>query len=185
MEDDNSTNQDSLSIWRPPIASVEKVDKEAYKIIFDEAKERFEECASESEAITERSIKMLFGVAAVGAFCINRFLVKPPTMTNIVLLSVSMVVESVMLIILIGPRKVYYRGQEPKIAFPKELDIEARIEQVGVVYYELLRTYQVSIDNFYLILKGRGRLYKCSIFLGLGILVYVGVLISLTLISHP
>lgn len=51
--------QNHYFIREPKINNWDKISHEAYKFMFDQAKARFEEIISESEVITERSIKLL------------------------------------------------------------------------------------------------------------------------------
>lgn len=52
--------------WLPPIDKWYNVGKEAYEIIYAEAKERFEDIISESESIANKSITMFFSGSGEG-----------------------------------------------------------------------------------------------------------------------
>ena len=61
--------------WKPDFKKWYDVDKNAYKLVFEQAEKKMEDVLSESESITNKSIKMVAAVATMFAFFVG-FLVQ-------------------------------------------------------------------------------------------------------------
>lgn len=172
-------------IWKPQIKKHESVTPQAYKIIYEQGLQRFEECASESESITDKTIKLFTAMIALGSFFAGVSFTHNVYFDNWVLLvlAICYVANLGILFLLMSPRSIYHRGLEPKIFFPTELDEEPPNEQESIVYYQGICILQDKIESFYTLLSKRIFWYKVSI-VGSFILLVVSIYFTGKTISH-
>jgi hypothetical protein len=133
--------------WRPDFKEWYKVNKEAYRIVFEQAEKKMDDVISESESITNKSIKMVVAVTSMFAFFIG-FLVqkKIPIGYNSVFF-ILLVINVTGILFLIFPKEVRGRGLSPKILLPKNLDSEGDIKyQEEMIYYSGIVIIQDNID---------------------------------------
>jgi hypothetical protein len=155
------------------------VSAEAYKIIYELATNRFEDVLSESESVTEKSIKMITAILVfVGFFTtllINEHLNK--IYSNISLLAWSggfifLVIS--LLVFLLFPKTIRNRGLSPKTSIIDGLDNEEdRDYQTQITYYNAISQIQNNIDFMVDANKTRHSLYTIALILSILILVYI------------
>lgn len=152
--------------WLPPIKNWYKVSKEAYSLIYQQAKERFEDVMSESESITNKSIKMIFGLAAFLGGIIGFYKGNDLATRYMGVFFIFILIEAILLFILIVPKDVRWRGLSPKKSIPENLDSEDdREHQTELVYYYSISILQDNID--FMIEKNtkRALIYKIALIL--------------------
>jgi hypothetical protein len=134
--------------WTIPIKNWDKISTDSYKFIYSNAKEMFEECVSESESITKKTIKLITSAVAVGAFFIafaikskeNGLLIIPPCIIFLMVLYSAYR--------LIAPKLVYPRGVEPKKVLLEDLDdSDLYKEDEKVVYVRTISIIQDCITK--------------------------------------
>jgi hypothetical protein len=158
-------------MWKPDLKDYNKISSAAYKIIYEQAIQRFEECASESESITNKSITIFTSMIAVGVFFTGFSVTNKLHLSTLqlTLLLVAFMVDLIFLFRLMMPRAIYHRGIMPETLFPEKLDEDPLWEQESVVYYTAICIFQKKIEDFYLKLNKRIKLYKkafvCSLLL--------------------
>ena len=133
--------------WKPDFEKWYNVNKEAYKFIFEQAEKKLNDVLSESESITDKSIKMATAVVAMFAFFVG-FLIqkKVPIGYNSTFIFLF-VVDVCAIIYLIFPKEVRGRGLAPKILIPPKLDDkEDKDFQSEMLYYRAITTLQDNID---------------------------------------
>jgi hypothetical protein len=133
--------------WKPDFKKWYEVNKDAYKIVFEQAEKKMEDVLSESESITNKSIKMVAAVAAMFAFFVG-FLVQKniPVGYNAVFIIVF-IVNVTGILFLIFPKEVRGRGVSPKKLLPKNLDAEDdKNFQEQMIYYSGIVILQDNID---------------------------------------
>lgn len=157
----------------------ELLDVNALKPIYQLSIDRFEECASESESITEKSIKVLISVASLGAFWVGIGLNHKINICLVIIIGFFYIVEVVMLFLLILPRNVYHRGLKPETAYPKDLHEERKNEQEIVVYQNLINTISQKIEDFYTVMHRRKILYTVALVSALVLLIVTALLLGL------
>lgn len=171
-------------MWKAPVTDIDKVDHEALKIIYDQAIIRFEECASETESITDKTYKMLVALVSMGAYLIVE---AAKHRINICISSCFVILyllEFIILFKILTPRQAFHRGLYPHTSFPVHLDEDCKDNQKSIVYKSLLETMEKKISDSYFEFNRRVKIYTFSIW-------YLATLIILSaswigyLISHP
>ncbi len=152
--------------WEPNIKWY-KITPEAYRLIYDEAKERYEDIMSESESITNKSIRMLIALAAFIGFTLD-FAIKQnfKEIVPIYFLLAIILVDVWLLYKLIAPKHVKGRGVPPDLSINKVIDYdENKDNQVQLTYYTLIVTLQRNI--YYMIDRNneRAKYYKKALML--------------------
>lgn len=173
--------------WSPDFKKTwYKVNKEAYKIIVTEAKEKMEDTLSESESITNKSIKMITALVVMFGFYIGFFVQNHLKFDSSIPFLLPFFIIGCGIIYLIFPKKIRGRGFEPKELIPKELDAEEDKEyQEEILYYALIEKLQEDIDFMNNKNMHRARIY---LFCMIGMLVLfiacsVNIAISLSTLS--
>ena len=158
--------------WYPDFKKWYDVNKESYKIVFEQAEKRMEDVLSESESITNKSIKMIAAVAAMFAFFVG-FLVQKniPIGYNSIFI-VVFVANVTGILFLIFPKEVRSRGVSPQKLLPKNLDAEDdKNYQEQMIYYSGIVILQDNIDFMIEKNTNRARWYLIWLIVGLVLLV--------------
>jgi len=148
--------------WVPPIESYYKVEADAYKIIFDRAQERFEDVMTESESITEKSLKMLTWLGALAGFLVGVEVKKEIGTPSIILSLVFFAIEAILLLLLIIPKQIKNRGLPPSVGMPAKLDTEEKEHQVQLVYFLHIVKLQDNVSFMIARNSRRVRLYRVA-----------------------
>ena len=150
-------------MWKPNIKNWEKIPLESYKLILSQSKERFEEFASDSESITNKSIKMLglsvlLGSAIIGyGLTINKFV--------FVLFILLYSIDFLLIIELIFPKEVIYRGASPQLINWQDFDEKENTsdDKIALTYFqEIVRTGD-SIERMHQYNSIRQKKYRKAI----------------------
>lgn len=160
-----------ITQWKPDFEKWYNVDKEAYKFIFDQAEKRFEDISSESESITNKSIKMLTAVVAMFAFFVGFVLQKKMPIGNYAIFIGLFVVNVVGILFLIFPKEGKQRGIPPKTLIPSKLDTEVKEHQGEMLYYSAIVILQENIRFMLDRNKSRGKLYLISLIVAVCVFV--------------
>jgi hypothetical protein len=157
----------SLIKWRPPFNKWYKIDKEAYKIIFEQAQKRFEDVMGESESVTDKSIKMISILSGILGVLIGVYFNQKVTHIpfwlkgGIILLAAA---EAFLLFNLIAPKQNRNRGMTPEFSIPKDLDNdEDQKMQAELVYFQSIILLQDNIDFMIEKNKKRAQCYKLAL----------------------
>jgi hypothetical protein len=171
--------------WAPKLKDWSKLNTEAYKVIYEQSKERFEAHACTSEEISKRAQTLAFGLFAfLGAFISLKPQLKIPIQWA-VLMSILLLTSLVFIAILLSPKEMMLRGSPPKEMLFDGFDEGdwSTEEQLNLVYYNEIRRYQHKINQIKTSISCRLTYYKLafgSVFLIL--LILCGLL--LPKVSH-
>lgn len=142
------------------------VEKETYEIALRLGQERFSERVSESESVTNKSIKMLIlNVSLFGWFVGLSF----SQHIQIGLLSLLSVFFTLFLLIgLIMPKSVRDKGISPSILLPDLFDKRHKgKEQIKLIYFNALSIIQQNIDIMSQLNSQRASKYKFALILSM------------------
>jgi hypothetical protein len=159
-------------MWKPPVKHWHKVPIDTYKFIYDEAKVRLEEQLSESESITNKSIKMLTAAGALFGFFIGFLLKDTINWYYLTGYGLFYLIELFLLYKLIAPKDVRWRGLSPEKSFQENLDSsEDAGYQTQITYYTAIGIIQSNIS--FMAAKNKGRLddYKNAMILLLALII--------------
>ena len=171
---------DNHEKWMPPIKKWYNVKKGAYALIHKEAKERLEDVLSESESITNKSIKMITALAAFLGFFIGLVVNNKWQIGYLSVFFIIVLVDAIMLYILIAPKYVKWRGLSPKISIPNNFDADEDKEfQEEMIYYTSIVVLQDNIDFMLKRNNERASLYKWALLLFLVLFTAIATFIIL------
>lgn len=169
------------SKWEPEFRWYE-INADAYKLILDQGKERFEDIMSESESITNKSIRMLIALAAFSGFLIDFFLKEPISLRlylGAAVIFSAVIGDVFILYILISPKQIKNRGLAPKLTIDKDIDdTENKAFQVELTYYRSIVLTQQNIDDMINKNEKRAKLYKIALVLFL--LIFIGASLAIS-----
>lgn len=165
----DSSNQSS---WKPGIVW-HKVSIEAYQVIYEQAKERYEDIMSESESITNKSIKMILALTAFTGFILD-FIIRNQFQVNVLVYCLAPIIlcDVWLLYRLILPKHITNRGLPPDLTINKDLDDdENRNHQLALTYYTSITLIQRNI--YFMIDKNASRAKKYRYALTLFLIVFI------------
>jgi len=135
------------SKWHPDFKRWYDVNKEAYKLVFEQAEKKMEDVLSESESITNKSIKMVSAVAAMFAFFVGFLVQQNMAIGYNAIFIIVFVVNVTGILFLIFPKEVRGRGVSPQKLLPQNLDAEDdKNYQEQMIYYSGIVILQDNID---------------------------------------
>lgn len=172
------------------IVNWHEVKEDSYKLIYEQAITRFEEFASESESITDKSIKILTAVISLSAFYIAYCLGTPIKIPAGIVLSILLVLFIIELKTLYkltsSKKKVAYRGVDPAIAAQETVfDKENKDYQIQGMYYNLISVIDDNIDFMFKKNQSRAKDYELALILLYSIIILIGVYVGLTYHYRP
>lgn len=137
-----------FAIWKG--AKWYDIEIEAYKIIYDNAKDKFEDVISESESITNKSFKIISAAAIVAVFSfnqLNRYIAKYWLFPLEIILAILFISIGLILMGLLFPKEIRGRGIRPTISIPAELSngLNTKIQD-KMVYYNIISIIQENIE---------------------------------------
>ena len=164
-----------------------EVKEHSYKLIYELAKERFEEYASESESITNKSIKIFTALIGIAAFIIGFILKKKiPLGNDYIFITICLLFAVALYCVygLISPKNIYHRGIDPSIAANKDIFVEENKDyQLQATYYNIIKVLQNNINGMYDINEIRMKRYTLSLYALFSIIISVGLWVGVT--YHP
>jgi hypothetical protein len=164
-------------MWKPDFDKWYKVDKGAYEFIFSQAEKKLEDVLSESQSITDKSIKMVTAVVAMFAFLIGFLIQKKVPIGYNIIFVVFLIADVTGIIFLIFPKHVKGRGFVPNELIPTKLDSDEDKEvQEQMLYYHAIVNLQADIQLMRKKNSDRATLYLICLIVAL-ILFAVGVII--------
>lgn len=168
--------------WKPDFYKWYNVNKECYKFIFEQAEKRLEDILSESESITNKSIKMATAIVAMFAFFIG-FIIQKSIQIGYNSIFIGLFIINVSVIVyLIFPKDVKFRGLTPQILIPSKLDADEDKEfQIEMLYYSAIRLLQDNIDFMLDKNSFRAKVYLVSLIMCLFLFVVGTISITLSL----
>ncbi len=133
--------------WKPDFKKWYDVDKNAYKLVFEQAEKKMEDVLSESESITNKSIKMVAAVATMFAFFVGFLVQKNISIGYNSIFIIVFIANVTGILFLIFPKEVKGRGVSPKKLLPNNLDAEDdKNYQEQMIYYSGVDILQDNID---------------------------------------
>lgn len=135
-------------IWKDIVKDWEKVPLEAYKFLFSQAKDRYNEFMLESESISNKAFTLAtITVAAISGFASYKFTGNPNHGFLIILISLF-VGDLFCLGLLLFPKNILQRGSPPNEIFIDYLDNAELVddEKTKLIYYNELKRYQEKMN---------------------------------------
>ncbi len=142
--------------WNSDLDDYNQLSLEAYKLIFEQAKERFGQSIAESETITKRSYILLSLYVATLSALVGFYFTKPEAeavskgVLIIVLSSLAIclsIYSFIMLFQLIAPRAVVLPGSPPaEILYKEAFQNDDSTATENIVYYNEICRYQSRIE---------------------------------------
>lgn len=172
----------STNIWKPDFHKWYNVNKNAYKFIFEQAIRKLDDVLSESESITDKSIKMATAVSSMFAFFIG-FLVqsKTPIGYNSIFI-ILFIINIAGIVFLIFPKEVKGRGFQPSELLPKNLDDpEDKDFQEEILYYCSIVNLENDISLMRKKNSDRAKIYLVCLILALMLFVSGAVFVVCSL----
>ncbi|GAA3962746.1 hypothetical protein [Mucilaginibacter dorajii] len=168
--------------WKPNFDKWYKVKKESYQLVYELAKERFAEVSSESESITDKSIKMLTALVSLFGFFIG-FIFKQHANNWFICVLIPIVSWDIYCLYkLLTPKESRLRGLPPSESIPMNLDSEEDQDyQLELVYYQVIVHYQNNISIMKAKNEARIVNYKLAIKLFLLILALISIFVAVLL----
>jgi len=158
--------------WKPDFDKWYNVNKEAYKFTFEQAVIKLDDLLTESESITNKSIKWVTGIIAIFGFFVG-FLIqkKLPIGYNSVFI-IFFIIDVAGLLFLIFPKEIKGRGFVPSELLPEKLDNpDDEKYQQELLYYFAIVKIEEDISVMRKKNSFRANIYLASIILGLLLLV--------------
>lgn len=154
--------------WKPDFVQWYSVNKEAYKFIFQQAEKKLEDILSESESITNKSIKLITAIVAMFAFFVGFLLQKKEPLGYHSILVFGFILNVAGVIFLIFPKEVKGRGFIPSELLPERLDHEEDKEfQEEMLYYCAIIKLEEDIQIMRQKNSERSKVYLCCLVLAL------------------
>lgn len=174
------------AIWKDIVKDWEKIPLESYKFLFNQAKDRFDELLSESVSITEKSIGLTKVIVASMLGFVGYNFKANPGLGWIFLLVILFVIDLIILVILMFPKGVVFRGSPPQEIFCEYLDNPGydEKEKTTIVYYHELRRYQERIELMTKKNTQRQRFYGIALVFTVLLTVLTACVILRTIFSH-
>ena len=178
--------------WKPGIRGWWNIKAEAYKVIFELAKERLEDVIDETIAITDKSQKILIALFSIILFFIPLFISHTHHYTCIVF--ILLILSAICfgfnifnLYILLSAKPSYRLGLSPIKSFRNDLDTldenGGNIKyQLELTYFNAICTMQDNISKQVLLNDGRILVYKRSLKLTSIFLLLIAVLTGIILL---
>lgn len=135
--------------WDTIAQNWDTIPEETYKFLFSQAKERYDEIMSESQAITEKSLNLAkITLGALTGF-VGYNLSLQIDLAWVIILSLFYVVNLFCLSVLLFPKNIVFRGSPPNELFCNYLDNPEYNDgdKKRIVYYHELIRYQDRIDT--------------------------------------
>jgi len=172
--------------WNDIVKDWDKVPIEAYKFLFSQAKDRYDEFMSESESISNKAITLAtITVAAISGFASYKFTGNSNQGFLVILISLF-VVDLFCLGLLLFPKNILQRGSPPNEIFIDYLDNSELVddEKTKLIYYNELKRYQTKMNSMEKVNKYRHWFYGIALCLTILATIITGGLI-LSTIYHP
>jgi|RhiMetdeSRZDD1v2_1073273.scaffolds.fasta_scaffold13958_5 hypothetical protein len=162
-------------IWKSNVTEWDKVSVESYRFIIEQAKERLNEVIEESHTITKKGMTLLLTYLTVlsslfGYIFSEKFKIPYSIITVLIalILAVFALYVFTLLLALIIPKNLYYKGSPPREIFFKEVFEDLTSDQglKNLLCNEAERI-QDKIERISLLNKKRGGQYKSTLQLSL------------------
>ncbi|WPU98602.1 hypothetical protein SNE26_21515 [Mucilaginibacter sp. cycad4] len=165
------------------------VNESTYILVFNLAKERFEDILGESESITNKAIKIETGLLAFIGFFVGYFFTNQNLIVNHVALiswsGIPVFLEVTLLAFLIFPKKVKNRGLPPEVSLVENIDSpEDKKNQRQLVYYNCIVALQENIDFMLVKNENRAKIYTIALSLFLLLVIYIPALTIFLISNH-
>jgi Mg2+ and Co2+ transporter CorA len=169
------------AIWDDIVKDWESVPLETYKFLFSQAKDKYDEIISESISITEKSINLTKVIVVSMTGFVGYNFKTHPGLEWIIVLSFLFLIDFILLVILMFPKSVIFKGSSPDEIFCEYLDNPSysQDEKTFIVYYHEIRRYQERINVMIMRNNQRQYFYGTSLILTiLCTVLTVGVILS-------
>lgn len=155
----------NTSRWKPPFVDWDRVHLDAYRLIYQEGKECFEDVLSETESITNKGLKVVAALAAFLGIFLGHAIKHPPQPWLIGLFLGLAVANCLFLTLIIFPRKSSNRGERPAELIPPDLDKQEPSDHHAAMYYHAIVMLQEKIERVVDSNENRATYYKVSLLL--------------------
>ena len=172
--------------WKDIVKDWEKVPIEAYKFLFSQAKDRYDEFMLESESISNKAITLAtIMVAAISGFASYKF-TGNSNHGFLIILIVLFLADVFCLGLLLFPKNILQRGSPPNEIFIDYLDNTELVddEKTKLIYYNELKRYQEKMNAMEKVNRYRHWFYVIALCLTILATIITGGLI-LSTIFHP
>lgn len=167
----------------------DRIPSEVYKEIIVNAKERYNEIASQSEAISKRTIQVLLTTSALLAWFTN-FTFESSLIERtwfVLLFSMYTIFLYYWLINLLLPRSRVLQGTSPKEALEDEDDISGNVkgenygdaDKIRVYYYREVERYYNRTNKFAGMHNERAKKYRTA--LVLSFLYFISIILAIVI----
>lgn len=174
---DNSVNYKE---WDTIAKEWDLVPVEAYKFMFSQVKDRYDDILSESVSITDKSIKILT-ISIGGLSVLAGYFIKNNDVCLGALIPLGMFyfANFALLILLMFPKPVPLKGSPPKEIFINSLDNTTYVadDKISVLYYNELIRYQGRIDFLNSENNKRQENYRAVLVLTIICIVYTTIIV--------
>lgn len=124
-----------------------EISVEAYKIIYNEGKERLKDAINDSENITNKAIKLLSAILSLFGIAVGFIIQQNLKVGYNSIFLMPLLVSVVILIFILFPKRVKEYGIQPNTLIPKNFDSEDDKEhQLELLYYTAINIIQERID---------------------------------------
>lgn len=158
--------------WKPDFEKWYDVNKECYKFLFNQAEKKHEDVLSESESITNKSIKLITILVTMFAFFVGFLIQKNILFGYNSVFVLIFIVNVVTAIFLVFPKEVRGRGFVPSELLPERLDSpEDKDYQEQMLYYSAVVKLEDNIQTMRKNNAFRAKIYLACLLLALILLV--------------
>lgn len=163
-----------------PVEEWERLPIEVYQKTLDEVKEYFEEFCSETESVTDKSLKIFWGLLTFTGAAAGVIASKKHVICIDVLLGILIVYLLISLYCIIKSRQTVYRGVHPLNHLTKDYDKPnfTKEDKERLIYVNLIEQYMAKIDLVEPLNDKRAKQYNkvclLSIVFIIAISVYLG-----------
>lgn len=160
-----------------------KIKKETYELIYKQVSERYEDILSESESITNKSIKIAYSFPIILTFIYNYLLKDIQANFAMWLILMLSVLNFYLLFKLMFPKNVISRGLNLKTCIDEEILQSDNIDyQEQFVYYKIITSTQRKTEDMRAFNSLRHRLYKRMLLITFSIIM-LSIFLAANLLS--
>lgn len=151
----------NIDFWNPYKQDWNEISVDVYQVAYQEAKDRFEDCASESESVTNKSFKIVTFYCVLAAFSVGIWTQKTPPIFLLVICGLLFCGGFYQLFLLLKPKQIYFRGLEPYNSMSDDLtDSEIKEFQKQCIYSRVVVLLQSKISGLNALNEQRASVYR-------------------------
>ena len=160
-----------------PVQEWEHLPIEVYQKTLIEAKEYFEEYCSETESITDKSLKTFWGLLSFTGVASGLIVSKKHIFFVDFLLGSLIIYLLIRLYFIIKPRQTVYRGVHPLQHLTKDFDRSdlTKDDKEKLLYVNLIEQYMAKIELIEGLNKIRAKQYSINFFLAIVFIIATSI----------